>query len=76
MSAVAPTPLLCPEAEAVLVGREPAEDVLAEAAAACADACRPIDDVRATAAWRRHVVGVLARRALAQSVEAARGGEA
>ena len=32
-----------------------------EAARRCAAAARPIDDVRASAAWRRHVIGVLAR---------------
>jgi CO/xanthine dehydrogenase FAD-binding subunit len=32
-----------------------------------ADAARPIDDHRGTAAYRRHVVGVMARRTLVRA---------
>ena len=74
LTAVAPTPLRCPDAEALLAGQEPTADRLAKAAAACAAAARPIDDVRATAVYRRHVVGVLARRALERCVAGAKGG--
>jgi CO/xanthine dehydrogenase FAD-binding subunit len=40
------------------------ESVLAEFGRLAAAAARPIDDVRGTAAYRRHVVGLMARRAL------------
>ncbi len=65
LGAVAPTPRRVPAAEAALVegGLEPAAiERVAELAMAAA---RPIDDVRATAEYRREMVGVLVRRALA-----------
>ncbi|HEX8928997.1 MAG TPA: FAD binding domain-containing protein, partial [Actinomycetota bacterium] len=70
-----PTPLVAGEAERFLEGvldaeglwesrgplGEPAVGRFAELVAAAA---RPIDDVRGSAAYRRHALGVLARRAL------------
>jgi CO/xanthine dehydrogenase FAD-binding subunit len=64
LGAVAPIPLRVREAEAALVagGLTPAAiDRVAELALAAA---RPIGDVRATAAYRREMVGALVRRAL------------
>ncbi len=59
------------EAEAALVGRTPSPGVLAEVAAIVADRLRPPDDNHASAAYRKHVAGVLTRRGLAQAVAAA-----
>jgi len=63
LGAVGPTPLRAPEAEAAL-----AEDVTPEgvrrAAELAAAAARPIDDIRASAAYRRAMVEVLTRRAI------------
>lgn len=63
LGAVAPTPILVPAAASALVGSKLDESALAELAAACSEACDPIDDKRGTAAYRIRVAGVLARRA-------------
>jgi xanthine dehydrogenase iron-sulfur cluster and FAD-binding subunit A len=52
-----------PAAETVLVGQQPTEALLEEAAAAVRGATESFDDVRASAAYRQHVGGVLFRRA-------------
>ncbi|MCD6726744.1 MAG: FAD binding domain-containing protein [Solirubrobacteraceae bacterium] len=68
-----PTPLRAPEAETYLTdmmtqgelwegGRLPDADVLKRFGDLVAGAARPIDDVRATAAYRRHSLRVMARR--------------
>ena len=52
-----------PAAEAILMGEPPSEPRLAEAAVAVANADESYDDVRASAEYRRHLGGVLFRRA-------------
>ena len=73
LGAVAPTPLRCPDAEALLVGKVPDEALIADAATAAGRAAKPIDDVRASAAYRRAVVPVLVRRTLAECVARVKG---
>ncbi len=73
IGAVAPTPLLIEAAGASLVGKEPTEEAFAEAARLAQQAARPIGDVRGTQAQRRHLVGVLVKRALRGAVQRARG---
>jgi carbon-monoxide dehydrogenase medium subunit len=75
LCAVAPTPARVPEAEAALVGTRLDPAAVARAVAACVAAARPIDDVRASAAYRREMVGALARRGLAALAGDANMGE-
>ncbi|MCX6550286.1 MAG: xanthine dehydrogenase family protein subunit M [Acidobacteria bacterium] len=70
MGAVAPFAMRAPQAEAQLVGKKPTSDVIDEIAIQCGRECRPIDDLRASASYRRHIVGVLARRMLRDAVAA------
>jgi len=61
IGAAGPTPLRAPEAEAALAEDASPEGV-ARAAQLAAEAARPIDDIRASAAYRRGMVAVLTRR--------------
>ncbi len=65
LGAVAPTVLRVPESEELLAGSRLDADVIERAAVAASAAARPIDDVRASALYRRHAVRGLVRRALA-----------
>ncbi len=64
LGGLAPTPLRVPQAEAVLVGLSPDEAMtkVPDCAKIAAAAARPIDDVRATAAYRRTIVEVFIHR--------------
>lgn len=73
LSAVAPTPLLVASAASALIYQAPNEEAYAHAAAIAQAAASPIDDMRGTAAQRRHLVGVLVKRALRIAV--ARAGD-
>jgi len=74
--AVSPTPVRLHAAEALLVGARVAgagiqRDALEEAAELARQAIVPISDIRASASHRRHITGVLARRAVEQAAVAA-----
>lgn len=47
--------------------------IASQFAALAAGACNPIDDVRGTASYRRHAVGIMARRTLGWTWESYRG---
>jgi carbon-monoxide dehydrogenase medium subunit len=74
LAAVAPTPLLVPEAGAALVDGALSDSLIEKAAGLARAAARPISDMRGDADYRRHLVGVLVKRALHAAVERARGG--
>jgi CO/xanthine dehydrogenase FAD-binding subunit len=73
LAAVAPTPLYVPEAGAALVDGTINDALIAKAAAAAQAAARPISDLRGDADYRRHLVGVLVKRALAVALPRAKG---
>jgi carbon-monoxide dehydrogenase medium subunit len=71
LTAVSSKNLKVADAEQMLVGQSPSDELFAEAAAATAAACDPKDDVRGPAAWKRHVVEVFTRRGLDRALELA-----
>jgi carbon-monoxide dehydrogenase medium subunit len=74
LTGVGDRPVRAREAEARLAGEPLSPDVLADAAEAVRRAIDPGSDIHATAAYRRHVAGVLAGRAI--RLAAARAKEA
>lgn len=68
LGSVAAVPYRARAAEAHLRGREIGEAEIEAAAAAAAESARPIDDLRASAAYRRKMCGVLVRRLLRKAL--------
>ena len=73
LGAVAPTALRIKKAAKAIVGTKLDDDALEKLAAACAEACNPIDDKRGTVAYRTRVSQVLAKRAAVLAYERAGG---
>jgi len=63
LGAVGPTVIVADAAADAIVGTRLEDAALADLAAACEKACKPIDDKRGTIEFRTDVAGVLARRA-------------
>ena len=72
ITAVAPTCLRAHAAEQMLAGQRLTADVIDEAAKAAAAVAKPIDDVRASAEYRREMVAVIVGRALLRAMERAK----
>ena len=68
-----PTPVRIESAEARLAGQTPDDDAIDDAAETARSVVEPEDDLHASADFRRHLVGVLTRRALRAAVGRARG---
>jgi carbon-monoxide dehydrogenase medium subunit len=64
VGAVSPTPVRVTEAEALAVGQTITADLATEIGRVAAAAVDPIDDLRGSVAYKRHLVAVLARRAM------------
>jgi carbon-monoxide dehydrogenase medium subunit len=75
LAAVAPRPLLAGEASQWLEGQPTTEATYLQAGELARRTASPISDMRGTAAFRTHLVGVLVKRTLAKAVERARGGQ-
>ena len=75
MCGVGSTTLRAREAEEVLKGQEPDEELYKRAGERAAEECDPPDDARGTAEYKRDLVRVLVVRALGQAVGRARGAE-
>lgn len=73
LGAVGPKVMLVAAAAKAVEGRTLDEAALADLAAACSAAATPIDDKRGTVDFRRHVAGVLARRAAVIAQARAKG---
>jgi carbon-monoxide dehydrogenase medium subunit len=73
LGVVAPTPIRAMDAEQMITGQVPSEELLTSAAEACAKVSRPIDDFRASAEYRREMVKVLFERAFNEAYSLATG---
>ncbi len=73
LGAVAPTPIRALRAEDLVREKEPTPKLLEWAGAAAMEECRPIDDIRGTAAYRKELIRILVQRVLRRAVERARG---
>jgi CO/xanthine dehydrogenase FAD-binding subunit len=70
--AVAPVPLRATPAEALLDGKALTPELIEQAARAAANFVRPIDDVRATALYRRRLVAAFVRRCLSAALDSSK----
>ncbi|MBI5442498.1 MAG: xanthine dehydrogenase family protein subunit M [Deltaproteobacteria bacterium] len=76
LGAVGPIPYRALEAEKALAGKPVGDDFAAEAATLAMAEAKPIDDVRASADYRRKMIGVMLKRAIGDCLarlSAARG---
>jgi carbon-monoxide dehydrogenase medium subunit len=75
LSAVGMTTLGLPRAEELLRGQKPSEELFEQAGAIAAEDCAPIADTRGPVDYKRHLAGVLTKRALRRATARALGQE-
>jgi CO/xanthine dehydrogenase FAD-binding subunit len=73
LTAVAPTIVRSPGAEAAITGKRITEETLTALAGAAGADASPISDLRGSARYRRHTVGAMARRAVEVAIARASG---
>ena len=73
LSAIAPTPKFAAEASEWLAGKPATHEAFVQAGELAKNVASPITDMRGTAEYRTHLVGVLVKRTLARALERARG---
>ena len=73
---VSPVPSRAPNAEAALLGKAIADDVLEAAGKAAAAECDPSADLRGQVDYKRDMIRVLVKRAVRKAVERAQGARA
>jgi aerobic carbon-monoxide dehydrogenase medium subunit len=76
LSAAGPTTIHATRSEELLRGKDPSEELFAEAGALASEDCSPIADGRGPVDYKRHLAGVLTERALTRAAERARTQEA
>lgn len=69
---IAPTPVRAPEAEALLLGQDPSEELFQAAAEAAREQARPRTSHRGTSEYRKEMAGILTLRCLRRALENAR----
>jgi aerobic carbon-monoxide dehydrogenase medium subunit len=75
LSAVGPMTVHLSRAEELLRGQPPSDEVFEQAAAIAAEDCAPIADTRGPADYKRHLAGVLTKRALTRAAARVLGQE-
>ncbi len=72
LGAVAPTPIRARKAEAAIEGKTASESLFEQAAETATSEASPIDDIRGSAEFRRHLVRVTTERCLQEAARRAR----
>jgi aerobic carbon-monoxide dehydrogenase medium subunit len=76
LSAVGPTTIHARRAAAALIRNSPGDELFEEAGRMAAEDCNPFADARGPVDYKRHLVGVLTKRALRRAAARAQGQEA
>ena len=75
LSAAGPTTVHATRSEELLRGKDPSEELFAEAGALASEDCSPTADGRGPVDYKRHLAGVLTKRALWRAADRAQDQE-